>query len=219
MVRKPLTTYTDYERTQEVAGRFRRVLVSRKIRGLRVGADPSGGTGRYGHGDWMETDRCIGGGSDLLIPRAARVRGDADGELRGADSSFKGPDRRRLTEPPISDLRRLFAFRKDGSVYACPAAGAAEGLLLLLCGPVARIAAAHGPVGAWGTRMEAGPPGGRAAEGEVGWAAWHGHAGRLDTQAITPLARPVVRVGAAGRSAGRGGSGCAARPGGRRSSR
>ncbi len=51
---------TDYERTQAVAGRFRRVAVSWKIRGLRVGADPAGGTGRHRHGDWMETDRCAG---------------------------------------------------------------------------------------------------------------------------------------------------------------
>jgi hypothetical protein len=64
---------TDYERTQEVAGRFRRVLVSRKIEGLRVNARPSAGTGRHGHGDWIETDRLLEG-SDLLIPRAVRVQ-------------------------------------------------------------------------------------------------------------------------------------------------
>jgi hypothetical protein len=57
------------ERTQEVAGRFQRVLVSRKIRGLRVGADPPGGTGRHGHGDWMVTDRWTERITDLLIPR------------------------------------------------------------------------------------------------------------------------------------------------------
>jgi hypothetical protein len=45
------------------------VLVSRKIRGLRVGADPPAGTGRHGHGDWMQTDRRSIEGGDLLIPR------------------------------------------------------------------------------------------------------------------------------------------------------
>src|SRR5262245_12559806 len=58
---------TDYERTQEVAGRFRWVLVSQNIRGVRVGAEPPVGTGRFGHGDWVETDRCVADGSDLLI--------------------------------------------------------------------------------------------------------------------------------------------------------
>ena len=32
-------------------------------------AHPSVGTGRHGHGDWMETDRCSVENSDLLIPR------------------------------------------------------------------------------------------------------------------------------------------------------
>jgi hypothetical protein len=31
-------------------------------------AHPPAGTGRHGHGDWMETDRCVGEGNDLLIP-------------------------------------------------------------------------------------------------------------------------------------------------------
>src|SRR4030095_12808048 len=48
---------TDYERKQEVAERVRRVDVSRQNGELRVVAEPSAGTGSYGHGDWMETDR------------------------------------------------------------------------------------------------------------------------------------------------------------------
>jgi hypothetical protein len=71
---------TDYERTQEVAGRFRRVLVSWRIAGLRVTADPRAGIASYGHGDCMETDRCVGQDSDLLIPHSVRVCGEADGE-------------------------------------------------------------------------------------------------------------------------------------------
>jgi hypothetical protein len=66
------------ERTQEVAGRFRRVLVSRKIRGLRFGGDPAGGTGRHGHGDWMATDRWRACRTDLLIS----ARGVAGGSCQ-----------------------------------------------------------------------------------------------------------------------------------------
>jgi hypothetical protein len=51
------------------------VLASWKIRRLRVSAEPLAGTGRHGHGDWMETDRWARGGVDLLILEARRTGG------------------------------------------------------------------------------------------------------------------------------------------------
>src|SRR5262245_26380114 len=46
--------------------------------GVTRHAHPSAGTGRHGHGDWMETDRCGSVVHDLLIPDARSVSGQVE---------------------------------------------------------------------------------------------------------------------------------------------
>jgi hypothetical protein len=93
------------------------VPVSWKIRGLRVSADPSADAGRHGHGDWMETDRCVWAGGDLLIPRA--------GEACGAGSLATACSYRKPYEDGASKLLGVWCDRSqyvgvpfDGEIHA-----------------------------------------------------------------------------------------------------
>src|SRR5262245_32024278 len=107
---------TNYESTQEVAGRFRRVAVSRKIRGVTGPAHPSAGTGRHGHGDWMVTDRCLIESGDLPIPKL-----DVAGSTPVARSLRNPVEDKGFLHLPTAACRRAHpgGFRK-GSGLAAP---------------------------------------------------------------------------------------------------